>query len=156
MFLAHLQNPVYRHSVLQVSLQSPVRDYMLVENRRLTPRSRPVRDGMWILGGTFRPAGTVHRGDDLFLPTYCPYGTSRVRCRDAMYRVSARRRLEPNAIKLRKSQAGASPVGAHLRVRPIAGKGAQSQAGATNRRQGRTRRCAPTNPHTQNHCRAQQ
>jgi hypothetical protein len=49
---------------------------MLVENRRLTPCPRPVWDGMWVFAGTFRPAGTVHRGDGLFLPTYCPDGTS--------------------------------------------------------------------------------
>jgi hypothetical protein len=35
----------------------PVRDIMLVENRRLTPCPRPVWDGMWVFGGTFRPAG---------------------------------------------------------------------------------------------------
>jgi hypothetical protein len=35
------------------------RDKMLVENGRLTPCTRPVWDGMWVFGNTFRPAGTV-------------------------------------------------------------------------------------------------
>jgi hypothetical protein len=52
------------------------RDIMLVENKRLTPCPRPVWDGMWIFGGTFRPAGTVHRGMVCFYQYIVPNGTS--------------------------------------------------------------------------------
>jgi substrate import-associated zinc metallohydrolase lipoprotein len=48
---------------------------MLVENVCLTPRPRPVRDGMQVFFSIFRPCGTVHRGEDIcFYQHYVPTG----------------------------------------------------------------------------------
>ncbi|MDR1610793.1 MAG: hypothetical protein LBS08_04705 [Candidatus Symbiothrix sp.] len=48
---------------------------MLVENVCLTPRPRPVRDGMQVFSGIFRPCGTVHQGEDIcFYQHYVPTG----------------------------------------------------------------------------------
>jgi hypothetical protein len=63
------------------------RDIMLVENRRLTPCTRPVWDEMWVFGNTFRPAGTVHRGMACFYQHIVPTGT----CRDGARPVSTNR-----------------------------------------------------------------
>jgi hypothetical protein len=50
----------------------PVRDGMLEE-----PVRRPVRDGMWFFGNTFRPAGTVTSvGIACFYQHIVPNGTN--------------------------------------------------------------------------------